>query len=82
MCSSDLNVAAKEPGVAAEWIAVADGTLIHEISEFPDDHTQVGLNLLNAASAAAQRTALGLAIGTDVMAYEDWTILEQAETSD
>jgi|GEM_PF-2148938 len=94
---------------------------IHEITEFPDDHTAAGLNLLDDADAAAQRntlglgtmatqaannvaitggaisgitdlaiadggtgastasgarTALGVAIGADVMAYEAWSIHE------
>jgi hypothetical protein len=33
---------------------------IHEITEFPDDHTQSGLNLLDDADAATQRATLGL----------------------
>ena len=100
---------------------------VHEISEFPDDHTAAGLALLDDADAAAQRTtlglgsmatqnannvsvsggsisgitdlavadggtgsstpsaartALGLAIGADVMAYEAWSIHEITESGE
>ena len=47
--------------VAEAKIALGFGEYdIHEVSEFPDDHTSAGLALLDDADAAAQRTTLGL----------------------
>ena len=120
IAGTDTSRVVTPAGLAAK-IGVYD---IHEVSEFPDDHTAAGLALLDDADAAAQRTtlglgtiatqnannvnisggavagitdlaiadggtgastastartALGVAIGVDVMAYEAWPIHEVEE---
>jgi len=56
IAGTDTSRVVTPAGLAAK-IGVYD---IHEVSEFPDDHTAAGLALLDDADAAAQRTTLGL----------------------
>jgi len=56
IAGTDTSRVVTPAGLAAK-IGVYD---IHEVSEFPDDHTAAGLALLDDETAAAQRTTLGL----------------------
>ena len=77
LATADGGTGASTPAQARINLGLAIGTdvlayeayPVHEITEFPDDFAQAGLDMLAAVSAAAQRILLGLVIGTNVQAH-------------